>query len=62
VASADRERLHRGERGFVEPVAPPRERVASPAARPITAARLHPPPPPPEIRLRPPTSWLARRR
>src|ERR1044071_7071000 len=62
LGSAERERIHRGELGFVEPIAPMPGPAAAPSARPASTARLAPPPPPPEIRLRPPTSWLARRR
>jgi len=61
LASAERERIHRGELGFVEPLAPVREPAAAPSARPATTVRLAPPPPPPEVRMRPPTSWLAPR-
>ncbi|HSS03294.1 MAG TPA: hypothetical protein VLM79_39800 [Kofleriaceae bacterium] len=62
LPASARELIHRGELGFVEPPTPAPGPAAAPSARPASTARLAPPPPPPEIRLRPPTSWLGRRR
>jgi hypothetical protein len=62
LASANRELIHRGELGFVEPLAPAPDRGAALGVPPVTTVRLAPAPPPPEVPLRPPTSWLARRR